>query len=64
VADTLAAVQPNEEKSVVEHVLNDAEIHVSEEGTNLLAKHDGHDGAAAVEHDAAASNKPQTAAAS
>jgi small-conductance mechanosensitive channel len=63
-ADTLTAVQANGEKTVVEHVLNDAEIHVSEEGTNLLAKHDGHNGAAPVKHDAAASNEPQEAATS
>jgi len=62
VAETLTAVQTNGEKTVVEHVLKDAEIHVSEEGANLLAKHGGHDGAAPAENDVAASNEPQKAA--
>ena len=62
VAETLTAVQTNGEKTVVEHVLTDAEIHVSEEGASLLPRNGGHDGAASAEHDVAASNEPQKAA--
>jgi len=35
-AETLTAVPVNGETSVVDHVMNSAETHVSEEGTNLL----------------------------
>jgi small conductance mechanosensitive channel len=37
-AETLTAVPANGETSVVDHVMNSAETHVSEEGTNLLAE--------------------------
>jgi small-conductance mechanosensitive channel len=37
-AQTLSAVQADGETRVVDHVLNSAETHVSEEGTNLLAE--------------------------
>ena len=36
-AERLTAVPVNGETSVVDHVMNSAETHVSEEGTNLLA---------------------------
>jgi hypothetical protein len=35
-AETLTAVPVNGETGVVDHVMNSAETHVSEEGTNLL----------------------------
>jgi hypothetical protein len=37
VAEALSAVPANGETSVVDHVMNSAETHVSDEGTNLLA---------------------------
>ena len=37
-AETLTAVPANGETSVVDHVMNSAETHVSEEGTTLLAE--------------------------
>ena len=37
-AETLTAVPADGETSVVDHVMNSAETHVSEEGTNLLAE--------------------------
>ena len=37
-AETLTAVPANGETRVVDHVMNSAETHVSEEGTNLLAE--------------------------
>ena len=37
-AETLTAVPADGETSVVDHVMNAAETHVSEEGTNLLAE--------------------------
>ena len=37
-AEILTAVPVNGETSVVDHVMNSAETHVSEEGTNLLAE--------------------------
>ena len=37
-AESLTAVSANGETNVVDHVMNSAEPHVSEEGTNLLAE--------------------------